>query len=140
MKGGKYEACFNDWFSGLLATRLLHALMQKYESAHFVLLVHPSQVELANERIKGLDKVEVILGDITEETLGFSEEDSDLLREKLTHVFHLAAIYDLAVPQLIAEKVNVEGTKILISSFNHYNIWKDMCILVRHMYRETVLA
>ncbi|RFB16885.1 NAD-dependent epimerase/dehydratase family protein [Bacillus sp. HNG] len=98
-------------FPGFLATRLLHALMQKYESARFVLLVHPSQFELANERIKGLDKVEVKLGDITEESLGFSEEDSDLLREKLTHVFHLAAIYDLAVPQLIAEKVNVEGTK-----------------------------
>ncbi|MFS0823045.1 SDR family oxidoreductase [Bacillus sp. 1P02SD] len=98
-------------FPGFLATRLLHALMQKYESAHFVLLVHPSQFELANDRIKDLDNVEVKIGDITEESLGFSEVDRDLLREKVTHVFHLAAIYDLAVSQPIAEKVNIEGTK-----------------------------
>ncbi|WP_010283954.1 SDR family oxidoreductase [Bacillus timonensis] len=98
-------------FPGFLATRLLHALMEKYEGAHFVLLVHPSQFGVATDRIKGLDNVEVKIGDITEETLGFSKEDREELREKLTHVFHLAAIYDLAVPQPIAEKVNVDGTR-----------------------------
>ncbi|MEH7388003.1 SDR family oxidoreductase [Bacillus sp. JJ1521] len=98
-------------FPGFLATRLLHALMQKYEGAHFVLLVLPSQLEIAKEKIKGLSNVEVIVGDITDETLGFSKDDRELLREKLTHVFHLAAIYDLAVPKRIAEKVNVVGTK-----------------------------
>ncbi|MEH7381911.1 SDR family oxidoreductase [Bacillus sp. JJ1533] len=98
-------------FPGFLASRLLHALLQKYEDARFVLLVLPSQVELANDRIKGLNHVEVQIGDITEESLGFSKDNSHMLREKITHVFHLAAIYDLAVPQPIAEKVNVEGTK-----------------------------
>ncbi|MEH7224373.1 SDR family oxidoreductase [Bacillus sp. JJ1566] len=98
-------------FPGFLATRLLHSLIQKYEDAQFVLLVHPSQVELANDRIEGLVNVELKIGDITDESLGFSKNDRELLREKLTHVFHLAAIYDLAVPQSIAEKVNVEGTR-----------------------------
>lgn len=98
-------------FPGFLATRLLQALMQKYESAHFVLLVHPNQFEIANARIKGLDNFEVRIGDITDESLGFSKDDRELFREKLTHVFHLAAIYDLAVPKPIAEKVNVLGTK-----------------------------
>ncbi|MCC3358416.1 SDR family oxidoreductase [Bacillus sp. REN16] len=98
-------------FPGFLATRLLHALMQKYEGSHFVLLVHPSQLELANERIQGLDRIELKIGNITDRSLGLSNEDREQLKEKLTHVFHLAAIYDLAVPQPIAEKVNVEGTK-----------------------------
>ncbi|MEH7236494.1 SDR family oxidoreductase [Bacillus sp. JJ1562] len=98
-------------FPGFLATRLLHALILKNNGVHFILLVHPSQFELANGKIKGLDNVEVKIGDITDESLGFSEVDRELLREKITHVFHLAAIYDLAVPQPIAEKVNVEGTK-----------------------------
>ncbi|WP_231563823.1 SDR family oxidoreductase, partial [Anoxybacillus sp. KU2-6(11)] len=34
-----------------------------------------------------------------------------MLAQSVTHVFHLAAIYDLAVPEDIARMVNVEGTK-----------------------------
>ena len=49
-------------------------------------------------------------GDIRERGLGLEPADLDRLKAKTTKVFHLAAIYDLAVPKELAQAVNVEGT------------------------------
>ncbi|WP_449536657.1 SDR family oxidoreductase [Ferdinandcohnia sp. Marseille-Q9671] len=98
-------------YPGFLATRLLHALLAKYTDASFVLLVHPSQYEKAYDRVKDFGNIEVKMGDITESLLGLSSEVYKLLSKKLTHVFHLAAIYDLAVAKSIAEDVNINGTR-----------------------------
>lgn len=57
------------------------------------------------------DQFVIVNGDITKEGLGIAENFKSLLTERVTHVFHLAAIYDLAVPQEIAYRVNVNGTK-----------------------------
>ena len=50
-------------------------------------------------------------GDITEPNLGLSAADLEIARSQSTHVFHLAAIYDLAVARDLALRVNVEGTR-----------------------------
>lgn len=53
----------------------------------------------------------VVEGDITREGLGLSAEDAELARGETTMLFHLAAVYDLAVRRDTALSVNVEGTR-----------------------------
>jgi thioester reductase-like protein len=60
--------------------------------------------ELAGER------VEVVVGDIASRRLGLDDATWERLAGSVTHVFHLAAIYDLAVPLEVAQRVNVDGT------------------------------
>ena len=57
------------------------------------------------------DRIEVLPGDIGDRRLGL--DDADLrapARGGHQRVYHLAAIYDLAVPLELAQRVNVEGT------------------------------
>jgi thioester reductase-like protein len=56
-----------------------------------------------------LDRVSLVEGDITAPGLGIDPANHDVL-EQVTEVWHLAAIYDLAVAEGIARRVNVEGT------------------------------
>ncbi|CEG26586.1 Male sterility domain-containing protein [Bacillus sp. B-jedd] len=102
-------------------------------------LVVPAMVQRAAEeagRISletGLDreKFHIIEGDITKEGLGIEDTALALLERNITHVFHLAAIYDLAVPREIAYKVNVKGTE-------NVNAWvKALPLLERYIYFST---
>src|SRR3954463_2910071 len=60
--------------------------------------------------IEGGDRIEILTGDIGERGLGLSDTDLGRLRHEVTVAYHLAAIYNLAVPFEIAQRVNVEGT------------------------------
>jgi thioester reductase-like protein len=52
----------------------------------------------------------VLVGDITDRRLGLDPNTYERLAAEVTTAHHLAAIYDLAVPLEIAQRVNVEGT------------------------------
>ena len=104
-------------FPGFIAGRLLRQLAKG--GGRFLLLVQPSFIERANEELKSIagemgrvpaDFV-VIPGDITAPDLGLSQKDLETVRSEATVVFHLAAIYDLAVAQDLAVRVNVGGTR-----------------------------
>jgi thioester reductase-like protein len=58
-----------------------------------------------------LENFALIEGDIVAENLGMADADLATMREEITSVYHLAAIYDLAVAKEAAFNVNVEGTK-----------------------------
>ena len=58
----------------------------------------------------GDGRLEIMAGDIAEPRLGLSDEDYARLCAEVRHVFHLAAIYNLAVPLTLAQRVNVDGT------------------------------
>ena len=77
------------------------------------------------------DRLEVVVGDIGERRLGLGDADWDRLTGSVDTVFHLAAIYDLAVPLALAQRVNVDGTGNVI----------DFCRaasgLRRHVYVST---
>ena len=49
-------------------------------------------------------------GDIAERRLGLADADWERLTADVTSAFHLAAIYNLAVPLELAQRVNVDGT------------------------------
>ncbi len=56
-------------------------------------------------------RVKVLEGDITQPSLGLDAAALDELRERVTQVIHLAALYNLAIPRDVAVQVNVEGTR-----------------------------
>ena len=72
---------------------------------------------LARSRVKELEvtdpettgRIRLVVGDVTASGLGLSPEDRESL-DDVSEVWHLAAVYDLAVPPEIAHRVNVEGT------------------------------
>ena len=67
--------------------------------------------DLAREDLPGLDgRCELLTGDISRTLLGLEPERYAELARTLAQVWHLAAIYDLAVPPDLAHRVNVVGT------------------------------
>jgi nucleoside-diphosphate-sugar epimerase len=67
--------------------------------------------EIAGKTGAPLENFAIIEGDITREDLGISPEDLEAVRAETTDIYHLAAAYDLAVPQSVAFAVNLEGTR-----------------------------
>lgn len=110
---------FFTGFPGFISSMLLEELIAKWAPEKIYTLVLPRMKEKAmaeKERICSSThfpqaKWEIVEGDITKSNLSLSQKQLHMLAQSVTHVFHLAAIYDLAVPEDIARVVNVEGTK-----------------------------
>ncbi|MFB6468061.1 SDR family oxidoreductase [Cytobacillus sp. Hz8] len=111
---------FFTGFPGFIATSLIKKIMtEKDEINQFYLLVQPQFLQKAEETLRKialdesllLEQFTIIPGDITLPDLGMDAAILDELKGEITHVFHLAAIYDLAVPEELAIKVNINGTK-----------------------------
>jgi nucleoside-diphosphate-sugar epimerase len=110
------ETIFITGFPGFIAGRLVKRLAA--EGARFILLVHPlflataaeELVQVAGETGLAQNDFRVIEGDITKPNLGLSTRELEQARQETTTIFHLAAIYDLAVDSDVASHVNVEGT------------------------------
>lgn len=110
------ETIFITGFPGFLATRLVRRLARK--KARFILLSQPALMETARAAVKGIahdtgvdaENLKIVPGDITEPNLGLSPQEAEVARHEITSIFHLAAIYDLAVDCAVASHVNVEGT------------------------------
>ncbi|HEX7536718.1 MAG TPA: SDR family oxidoreductase [Dermatophilaceae bacterium] len=104
-------------FPGFLGSALLPRLLARREGVRAICLVQPQHLEMAQRRVREieaahphtLDRVELVEGDITAPGLGIDPAFRDVL-EEVNEVWHLAAIYDLAVAEGIARKVNVGGT------------------------------
>ena len=115
------ETLFITGFPGFIANRLLERLARK--ECDFILLVQPSLRSRAVEEIeriaqlcgKSVDNFRIVEGDISEPGLALNASDLDLAQELTTRVFHLAAVYDLAVPQGIAMRVNAGGTRNVVA-------------------------
>ncbi|AST91414.1 MULTISPECIES: SDR family oxidoreductase [Sutcliffiella] len=105
-------------FPGFLAKQLVRELAKKEKEAKIYLLVLPSQLEKANEELSLLQyhhiQFEIIEGDITKEMLKIDSTNLERIYEEVEYVFHLAAIYDLAVKKDVAYRVNVIGTRNVI--------------------------
>ena len=114
------ETFFITGFPGFIADRLLERLARTPSA--FILLVQPSWLDRARyevDRIAALtgrspEDFRIVQGDITQPHLGLSSPDLELTREQTTRVFHLAALYDLAVEREPAMRVNVGGTRNVV--------------------------
>ena len=110
------ETIFVTGFPGFIADRLLERLARY--PCRFILLVQPSFIARAKEEIariaqlaaRPVDDFQIFEGDITHAELGLTPENAAHVLAETTRVFHLAAVYDLAVARELALHVNVAGT------------------------------
>ncbi|MDQ2856427.1 MAG: SDR family oxidoreductase [Acidobacteriota bacterium] len=111
------ETIFVTGFPGFIAGRLIQRLAA--DSERLLLLVQPAFVNRAQQEIVEIaraakvpvERFRILEGDITQKNLGLSAGDLAAVREEATSVFHLAAIYDLAVKRDVALDINVGGTR-----------------------------
>ena len=111
------ETAFVTGFPGFIAGCLVERLAKDGEP--FLLLVQPPFVNraraelqrIANQSGNSLSNVRILEGDIAKTDLGLTRQDLQIARSQATEIFHLAAIYDLAVARDVAIQVNVGGTK-----------------------------
>lgn len=111
------ETIFMTGFPGFIAGRLIKRLTEW--DARFLLLVQPALIEKAHQDLAQLaletgaplSRFRIIEGDITRPDLGIKPPELEEARAETTTLFHLAAIYDLAVTRDVALLVNVEGTR-----------------------------
>jgi nucleoside-diphosphate-sugar epimerase len=127
------ETIFLTGFPGFIATRLLRRLAK--DGARFLLLVQPTFTDRAHAELRDIAKqtgrspsdFTLVSGDITGPNLGMSPPDLERARSKSTILFHLAAIYDLAVTRELGLLVNLEGTRNVnefarsLSQLRHYH-------------------
>jgi thioester reductase-like protein len=114
------ETFFITGFPGFIADRLLERLARKESS--FILLVQPSWLDRARHEVgriatltgRAREDFQIVLGDISQRDLGLSPPDLELSRNQTTRIFHLAALYDLAVEREPAMRVNVNGTRNVV--------------------------
>ncbi len=111
---------FFTGFPGFISNQLIRELLNKDRSfSKLIAIVLPSQSDKAqNERTRIIEEFhlseeqfQLVEGDITKANLNLRGNETGFNRMEITHVFHLAAIYDLAVPKEIAYSVNVDGTR-----------------------------
>lgn len=98
-------------FPGFIGRRLVRALLDRDPDLRIVAVVEARMAESAHRLAAPAgDRIEILTGDISQRRLGLDAPDWTRLAGEITHVFHLAAIYDLAVPVELAQRVNVDGT------------------------------
>lgn len=102
---------FVTGFPGFIGRRLVRRLVEADPEARVIALVEARMRDTATRAAADIgDRVDVVVGDITDRRLGLSDADRERVLAETTHAFHLAAIYDLAVPEALAQRVNVDGT------------------------------
>jgi len=131
------ETIFITGFPGFIAGRLVTRLAG--DGARFLLLVQPALVTRAREDLAAIvtrtgadaNDFSIIEGDITQPNLGISDRELERACAETQTLFHLAAIYDLAVARELAQRVNVQGTQ------NVNQFAKSIANLKRYHYVST---
>ena len=104
---------FFTGFPGFIGRRLVSRLLSDDPDLRVATLVEEKMAGEARkcaEQLDASDRIEVITGDIGERRLGLDDSTYDRLVGEMTSAYHLAAIYNLAVPFELAQRVNVDGT------------------------------
>ena len=103
---------FLTGFPGFIGRRLVSSLLEHDPEARVAALVEARMLDAAREAAAAIDgdRIELLAGDIADRRLGLSDEDYERLTAETRTAYHLAAIYDLAVPLEVAQRVNVDGT------------------------------
>jgi len=120
-------------FPGFIGRRLVRHLLDADKRAQIVALVEPRMLDAAHDAAAeiGPKRIEIVPGDISERRLGLDAATWARLTADVRVVYHLAAIYDLAVPEELAQRVNVDGTGNVL----------EFCLaakkLDRHVYIST---
>lgn len=103
--------------TGFIGKRLVRKLLARRGSTVHFLLREESRDKLPELlEFWGVSKTRAIpvFGDLNAKKLGVAAEQIKALKGQVDHVFHLAAIYDLAAPEESQRRANIEGTRALV--------------------------
>ncbi len=106
--------------TGFIGKFLLERLLQRPEAEIYVLVRQGSEAKFVTlcERFgEQASRLHLITGDITLPGL-VSASDFERLAGSIDHVFHLAAVYDMAMDDATADLVNNEGTRNVVEFAN----------------------
>ncbi len=111
--GGTY---FVTGYPGFIGKRLVEHIAREDPKGHIYVLVQPKVLKEAQKHSAGLKgaPIEILTGDVVDMHLGLSGEEYQRLCERVTDIFHLAAVSYLGVPKETAWRVNVDGTRNLL--------------------------
>jgi len=131
---------FLTGFPGFLGKEILPHLLKRDARKKAVCLVQDRFLDQAKKELKVQgrkhpevdleNRVSLLVGDITDPHLGLGD-DFDKYAQKVTEVYHFAAVYDLDVKRDFAYKVNVDGTQHIL------NFCEASPKLKRHHYVST---
>jgi NAD(P)-dependent dehydrogenase (short-subunit alcohol dehydrogenase family) len=98
--------------TGFIGQNLIRLLLKRRGTIH--VLVRPGSLDRL-EQLKGrwgraAKRVVPVVGDLTRPYLGIAPRDRKALKGKISHVFHLAAVYDLKADAAVQEAANIKGT------------------------------
>jgi nucleoside-diphosphate-sugar epimerase len=147
------QSIFLTGFPGFIANRLVRRLAA--DRNRIALLVQPRLLELARRKTaeiasdtgKSISDFQLIEGDITKPDLGITDNELDRVRAETTIIFHLAALYHLAIARDLAIEVNLQGTRNMnefarsVPSLRHYH-YISTCYVAgkrKGLIRETEL-
>lgn len=124
-------------FPGFIASHLIRQLLEENVTKQVYAIVLQSEMDKARKEAAHIKKchpacqITLFEGDITLPNLGLGDEELAVIVPHTQIVWHLAAIYDLAVERKSAWKVNVHGT----ASVNEFV--RTLPNLRRYMYFST---
>lgn len=131
------KAHFFTGFPGFITSQLIRKLFEQNVTDYVYALILTTEKKKAQLEVEKILKqfpgrtIELIEGDITVKQLALDGTIVQRIKNNIHTFWHLAAIYDLAVPKEIAWKVNVDGTK------NVNDFVKLLPNLNRYMYFST---
>jgi NAD(P)-dependent dehydrogenase (short-subunit alcohol dehydrogenase family) len=100
--------------TGFIGRRLVKKLLQRKGAVVSFLIRRESEGKVAELREywgTSAAKAIPVFGDLTQKKLGVAADEVRRLKGEVDHVFHLAAVYDLAADAESQVEVNVEGTR-----------------------------
>jgi NAD(P)-dependent dehydrogenase (short-subunit alcohol dehydrogenase family) len=103
--------------TGFIGKRLVKRLLARRGSTVHFLLREESRDKLPELLdFWGVSKTRAlpVYGDLTASKLGVAAAQIKALKGRVDHVYHLAAIYDLAAPEDSQQRTNIEGTRALV--------------------------
>ncbi len=119
VKTQKTKHIFVTGIPTFTAVRLIKELAERDQNARLHILLMEKFIPLAERLIKKLKpaarkRIQLYTGDVTFLDLGLSGQEYSRLAECITHIFHLAAIWEYGVPAPISEHVNIIGVRHIL--------------------------
>ena len=106
--------------TGFIGRRLVERLLSERPVVDIHVLTRPASLPRLERLIEAWgqidptapDRIQPLLGDLTEPRLGLDEDTVAALRQDgVEHFFHLAAVYNISADLETDQRVNVEGTR-----------------------------
>lgn len=104
---------FVTGITGFLGGAYLKLIIEDTSHEYALLVRDPKEKEL-KKKIKGTKHISVFRGSLHHPDIFYREDDLSFLKEKITKIVHLAALYELGAKRELLYRTNVIGTQNIV--------------------------